>query len=337
MRIDDYDYDLPESRIAQTPVEPRDSARLLVDHRARIEHTIVRELPRFLEPGDVMVVNDTRVLPARLHVQRSSGGRVELLLLEALSDDRARWEAMIRPGGRLKAGEVLHDRDGSPVVTFDGRSRNDDTFDITLHPSESHGESVDDLLERLGEVPLPPYITTRLDEPTRYQTVYARRAASAAAPTAGLHFTPELLAAIEALGVEILRVELIVGRDTFTPISTDDPTQHRMHSEWYSVQPDVLERCLAAQRVLAIGTTSVRSLESAATTERLEGRTNLFIRQGYEWKVVDRLMTNFHLPRTTLLLMIDAFVGPRWRHLYDEALRNEYRFLSFGDAMLLSR
>ena len=337
MRIDDYDYDLPESRIAQTPVEPRDSARLLVDHRARIEHTIVRELPRFLEPGDVMVVNDTRVLPARLHVQRSSGGRVELLLLEALSDDRARWEAMIRPGGRLKAGEVLHDREGSPVVTFDGRSRNDDTFDITLHPSESHGESVDDLLERLGEVPLPPYITTRLDEPTRYQTVYARRAASAAAPTAGLHFTPELLAAIEALGVEILRVELIVGRDTFTPISTDDPTQHRMHSEWYSVQPDVLERCLAAQRVLAIGTTSVRSLESAATTERLEGRTNLFIRQGYEWKVVDRLMTNFHLPRTTLLLMIDAFVGPRWRHLYDEALRNEYRFLSFGDAMLLSR
>ncbi|MEY3341423.1 MAG: S-adenosylmethionine:tRNA ribosyltransferase-isomerase [Actinomycetota bacterium] len=337
MRIDDYDYDLPESRIAQTPVEPRDSARLLVDHRARIEHTIVRELPRFLEPGDVMVVNDTRVLPARLHVQRSSGGRVELLLLEALSDDRARWEAMIRPGGRLKAGEVLHDRDGSPVVTFDGRSRNDDTFDITLHPSDSHGESVDDLLERLGEVPLPPYITTRLDEPTRYQTVYARRAASAAAPTAGLHFTPELLAAIEALGVEILRVELIVGRDTFTPISTDDPTQHRMHSEWYSVQPDVLERCLAAQRVLAIGTTSVRSLESAATTERLEGRTNLFIRQGYEWKVVDRLMTNFHLPRTTLLLMIDAFVGPRWRHLYDEALRNEYRFLSFGDAMLLSR
>jgi S-adenosylmethionine:tRNA ribosyltransferase-isomerase len=337
MRIDDYDYDLPESRIAQTPVEPRDSARLLVDHRARIEHTIVRELPRFLEPGDVMVVNDTRVLPARLHVQRSSGGRVELLLLEALSDDRARWEAMIRPGGRLKAGEVLHDRDGSPVVTFDGRSRNDDTFDITLHPSESHGESVDDLLERLGEVPLPPYITTRLDEPTRYQTVYARRAASAAAPTAGLHFTPELLTAIEALGVEILRVELIVGRDTFTPISTDDPTQHRMHSEWYSVQPDVLERCLAAQRVLAIGTTSVRSLESAATTERLEGRTNLFIRQGYEWKVVDRLMTNFHLPRTTLLLMIDAFVGPRWRHLYDEALRNEYRFLSFGDAMLLSR
>jgi S-adenosylmethionine:tRNA ribosyltransferase-isomerase len=337
MHIDDYDYDLPESRIAQTPVEPRDSARLLVDHGARIEHTIVRELPRFLEPGDVMVVNDTRVLPARLHVQRSSGGRVELLLLEALSDDRSRWEAMIRPGGRLKAGEVLHDRDGSPVVTFDGRSRNDDTFDITLHPSDPRGESVDDLLERLGEVPLPPYITTRLDEPTRYQTVYARRAASAAAPTAGLHFTPELLAAIEAMGVEILRVELIVGRDTFTPISTDDPTQHRMHSEWYSVQPDVLQRCLAAQRVLAIGTTSVRSLESAATTERLEGRTNLFIRQGYEWKVVDRLMTNFHLPRTTLLLMIDAFVGPRWRHLYDEALQNEYRFLSFGDAMLLSR
>ena len=337
MHIDDFDYHLPESRIAQTPVEPRDSARLLVDHHDSIEHTVVRELPRFFEPGDVMVVNDTRVLPARLHVQRSSGGRVELLLLEALTDDRSRWEAMVKPGGRLKPGETLHDRDGRPAATFDGRSRNDDTFEITLHPSVTTGESVDDLLERLGEVPLPPYITARLDEPTRYQTVYARRAASAAAPTAGLHFTPELLTAIESLGVEILRVELIVGRDTFTPISTDDPAQHRMHSEWYSVRPEVLERCLRARRVLAVGTTSVRSLESAATTERLEGRTNLFIRQGYEWKVVDRLMTNFHLPRTTLLLMIDAFVGPRWRHLYDEALAREYRFLSFGDAMLLSR
>lgn len=337
MHIDDFDYHLPESRIAQTPVEPRDAARLLVDHHHSIEHTVVRELPRFFEPGDVMVVNDTRVLPARLHVQRSSGGRVELLLLEALTDDRSRWEAMVKPGGRLKPGETLHDRDGRPAATFDGRSRNDDTFEITLHPSATAGESVDDLLERLGEVPLPPYITARLDEPTRYQTVYARRAASAAAPTAGLHFTPELLAAIESLGVEILRVELIVGRDTFTPISTDDPAQHRMHSEWYSVRPEVLERCLRARRVLAVGTTSVRSLESAATTERLEGRTNLFIRQGYEWKVVDRLMTNFHLPRTTLLLMIDAFVGPRWRHLYDEALAREYRFLSFGDAMLLTR
>lgn len=337
MHIDDFDYHLPESRIAQTPVEPRDAARLLVDHHHSIEHTVVRELPRFFEPGDVMVVNDTRVLPARLHVQRSSGGRVELLLLEALTDDRSRWEAMVKPGGRLKPGETLHDRDGRPAATFDGRSRNDDTFEITLHPSVTTGESVDDLLERLGEVPLPPYITARLDEPTRYQTVYARRAASAAAPTAGLHFTPELLAAIESLGVEILRVELIVGRDTFTPISTDDPAQHRMHSEWYSVRPEVLERCLRARRVLAVGTTSVRSLESAATTERLEGRTNLFIRQGYEWKVVDRLMTNFHLPRTTLLLMIDAFVGPRWRHLYDEALAREYRFLSFGDAMLLTR
>ena len=319
MRTDDFDYHLPESRIAQTPVEPRDSARLLVDHRDRIEHTIVRELPRFFEPGDVMVVNDTRVLPARLHVRRSTGGHVELLLLEAVTDDRSRWEAMVKPGGRLKSGEILHDRDGRPAVTFDGRSRNDDTFEITLHPTD---ESVDDLLERLGEVPLPPYITARLDEPTRYQTVYARRAASAAAPTAGLHFTPSLLSAIESLGVEILRVELIVGRDTFTPISTDDPSQHKMHSEWYSVRPDVLERCLQAQRVLAVGTTSVRSLESAATTERLEGRTNLFIRQGYEWKVVDRLMTNFHLPRTTLLLMIDAFVGPRWRHLYAEALEH---------------
>ncbi len=334
MLTDEFDYELPESRIAQTPVEPRDSARLLIDHHTSIEHGIIRDLPKFLSSGDLMVVNDTRVLPARLHVHRASGGRVEVLLLEALRDDRTRWEAMIRPGGRLKPGESLLDADERVVATFDGRSENDDTFEISLVDS---GEAVDDVLERLGEVPLPPYITERLDEPTRYQTVYARRAASAAAPTAGLHFTPELLARIEAIGVEILRVELIVGRDTFTPVTVDDPTKHRMHSEWYSVPEAVLERCLAADRVLAIGTTSVRSLESAATTGRLEGRTDLFIRRGYDWKVVDRLLTNFHLPRTTLLMMIDAFVGPRWKDLYAEANRQEYRFLSFGDAMLLSR
>jgi S-adenosylmethionine:tRNA ribosyltransferase-isomerase len=186
-------------------------------------------------------------------------------------------------------------------------------------------------------MPLPPYISAHLDEPDRYQTVYANEPGSAAAPTAGLHFTPALLASFAERGVELARVELVVGLDTFRPISVDDPRDHLIHSERYRVAPEVLSACRAAKRVVAVGTTSVRALESAATLGAHDGRTRLFIHRPYEWQLVDVLMTNFHLPRTTLLMMIDAFVGPRWRHLYDEALRSGYRFLSFGDAMLLDR
>ncbi len=193
------------------------------------------------------------------------------------------------------------------------------------------------MLQRHGEMPLPPYIATELEEPDRYQTVYAAEPASAAAPTAGLHFTPELLAEVAGRGVDLARVELVVGLDTFKPVSADDPTRHVMHSERYRVAADVMEQCRQARRVIAVGTTSVRALESAAALGELEGRTRLFITRPYDWNVVDLMMTNFHLPRTTLLMMIDAFVGDRWRRLYDVALAERYRFLSFGDAMLLDR
>jgi S-adenosylmethionine:tRNA ribosyltransferase-isomerase len=193
------------------------------------------------------------------------------------------------------------------------------------------------LVQQHGEMPLPPYITTRLDQPERYQTVYANEPGSAAAPTAGLHFTPSLLGQLESLGVATARVELVVGLDTFQPVSADDPREHAIHSERYRVPAATLASCREARRVVAVGTTSVRALESAATLGQLEGRTRMFIHRPYEWKVVDLLMTNFHMPRTTLLMMIDAFVGPRWRGLYEIALAEGYRFLSFGDAMLLDR
>lgn len=333
MRLDDFDYDLPEARIAQTAIEQRDAARLLVDRGSRPpEHRRVRDLPELLEPGDLVVVNDTRVIPARLRLHRSSGGVVEVLLLECLApatdDEPGTWEALVRPGRKLRAGEVLVGADGTPVVEMVARSESGDTFCVRLLVDDPEGH---------GEMPLPPYITTPLEQTERYQTVYARRAASAAAPTAGLHFTPELMARLEQAGIEIARVELVVGLDTFRPVTASDPRQHPIHTESYEVPPGVLERCHAANRVVAIGTTSVRALESAATTGQGAGRTSLFIHRGYDWKVVDVMMTNFHLPRTTLLMMIEAFVGPRWRRLYEVALAEDYQFLSFGDAMLLDR
>ena len=334
MHLADFDYDLPEARIAQEPREPRDAARLLVDRGALgSDHRLVRDLPSLLEPGDVLVVNDTRVLPARLHLARRSGGAVEVLLLDALDVERRRWEALVRPARKIRPHEVLVTGDGSDAVEVIGRSDNGDTMVVSVL-----GEG--DVLERLatiGETPLPPYITTQLADPARYQTVYANRPGSAAAPTAGLHLTDGLLATLQEQGVQVARVELVVGLDTFKPISVDDPLQHPMHSERYRVPAETLEVCRAARRVVAIGTTSVRALESAATLGELEGRTRLFIHRGYDWKLVDLLLTNFHLPRTTLLMMIDAFVGSRWKALYETALAEEYRFLSFGDAMLLDR
>ncbi|HEX6657202.1 MAG TPA: S-adenosylmethionine:tRNA ribosyltransferase-isomerase, partial [Ilumatobacter sp.] len=243
------------------------------------------------------------------------------------------WEALVRPARKLKTGETLFAADGSPVVEIGSRTASGDTFTVILTGS------VDSLgvLAEYGEMPLPPYITERLGDPDRYQTIYAREPGSAAAPTAGLHFTQTLLDEIAAGGVEIAKVELVVGLDTFRPIATDDPLAHRMHTERYGVPEETMRRCRDAARVVAAGTTTVRALESAASRGELEGRTDIFIHRGYEWQVVDLLMTNFHLPRTTLLMMIDAFVGERWRRLYAEAMANDYRFLSFGDAMLLDR
>ncbi len=334
MRLTDFDYDLPVERIAQVPIEPRDSARLLVDRgSADPDHLHVHDLPSLLEDGDLLVVNDTKVIPARLRLHRETGGAAEVLLLEPISDDRRAWEAMIRPARKLRAGEQLFDSDGSAMVEIGGRTSAGDTWNVTF---VADGDPLA-LLQRHGEMPLPPYIAATLERPDRYQTVYAAEPASAAAPTAGLHFTPDLLTVLAAKGVDLAKVELVVGLDTFKPVVVDDPTRHVMHSERYRVHPEVMERCRQAKRVVAVGTTSVRALESAAAFGENEGRTRLFITRPYDWKVVDVMMTNFHLPRTTLLMMIDAFVGDRWRRLYDVALAERYRFLSFGDAMLLDR
>jgi S-adenosylmethionine:tRNA ribosyltransferase-isomerase len=331
--LSEFDYELPDHRIAQTPVEPRDSARLLVDRGADPpEHRVVSDLPELLSDGDLLVVNETRVLPARLRLRRPSGGAAEVLLLEAVDDDRRTWEALVRPGKRLRVGEELLAGDRA-VVRIGERTEAGDTFLVELL---GHDDPLA-LLEQHGEMPLPPYIGTRLDDPERYQTVYADEPASAAAPTAGLHFTPELLDHLGERGVGLATVELVVGLDTFQPISTDDPLDHPMHTERYRVPAETLDAVAKARRVVAVGTTAVRALESAAARGERAGRTDLFIHRGFDWQVVDLLMTNFHLPRTTLLMMIDAFVGPRWRGLYATALASDYRFLSFGDAMLLQR
>ena len=337
METSAFDYELPEERIAQHPLVERDSARLLVDRGpgAPPDHRVVRDLPELLEPGDLLVLNTTRVLPARLKLRRATGGGAEVLLLERV--DGVVWEALVRPSRKLPAGTRLRPPGGGDdlvVVMGDDLGEGRRHVELLVVGDEL------DVLERHGEMPLPPYISAALDDPERYQTVYAARPASAAAPTAGLHLTAAVLDGLTARGIGLARVELVVGLDTFRPVTVDDPALHRMHTESYRVDPEVLARCKATKeaghRVVAIGTTTVRALESAAVRGPL-GRTDLFIRRPYPFKVVDVLLTNFHLPRTTLLVMIDAFVGPRWRSLYDTAKAEGYRFLSFGDAMLLTR
>jgi S-adenosylmethionine:tRNA ribosyltransferase-isomerase len=332
VRLSDIDYELPEARIAQKPIEPRDSSRLLVDQGSQPPlHQHMFDFAEHVCEGDVLVVNDTRVLPARLLLQRSTGGSAEVLLLEPVSPDHRRWEAMIRPARKLKTGELL-EYFGRRVVQVGERTSAGDTFYVDILD-----EDPDSRIDTIGTMPLPPYIKRSLEDRERYQTVYAREPGSAAAPTAGLHFTEDLLQKVVARGAQLLRVELIVGLDTFKPVTAEDPTQHQIHTERYRVSPDVMKSVQQAQRVIAVGTTAARALESAASFGELEGRTNLFITRGYDWKVVDLLLTNFHMPRTSLLLLIDAFIGSRWRQLYEEALLREYRFLSFGDAMLLNR
>ncbi len=324
---DYFDYDLPESAIAQTPAEPRDSARLLVDRGDGVDHRRVSDLPDLLQEGDLLVVNDTRVLPARLRLVKPTGGAVEVLLVEPTGRPDE-WLALVRPGKRVRDGaELLRPDDGQPVVRVEetctgGRRR------VTL--------LVDDLLASDGEVPLPPYITTALADPERYQTVFARTPGSVAAPTAGLHLTDEIISELARRNVGLARVELRVGLGTFRPVGTDVVTDHEMHAETYQVSAEAWAQIQAAKRVVAVGTTVVRTLESVAATGQLAGSTDLFIRRGYDWQVVDVLLTNFHVPRSSLLVLVDAFVGPRWRDLYREALDADYRFLSFGDAMLLT-
>jgi S-adenosylmethionine:tRNA ribosyltransferase-isomerase len=359
-----YDYVLPGSAIAQHPVEPRSAARLLIDvgvgggagvDGSAPRHLHVADLPTLLEPGDVLVVNETRVLAARLSLRKAgTGGAAEVFLLEHAGGDR--WQALVRPGRRLRAGTVLvSPADGTPVVevgelvvdgegergggTDAGHGAHDDTEGT--HDGRRFVRLLDDP-ERHGAVPLPPYIHEPLADPSRYQTVYARTPGSVASPTAGLHLTDDVLAELQAKGVEVHAVDLAIGLGTFRPIATERIADHRMHEERYRVPEATMHACArargAGKRVVAVGTTALRALESAAEGRGLEGRTDLFITPGYEFRAVDVLLTNFHQPRSSLLVLLAAFVGhDRWRRLYANALEHDYRFLSFGDAMLVSR
>ncbi|HUQ39874.1 MAG TPA: tRNA preQ1(34) S-adenosylmethionine ribosyltransferase-isomerase QueA [Acidimicrobiales bacterium] len=327
MDVADFDYPLPEAAIAQTPVEPRHDARLLVAVGGTMAHRRVRDLPGLVGPGDVLVVNDSRVLPARLHLTKATGGQAEVLLLEREGDSDT-WTALVRPGRRLPAGTVLHAGE-RPVVEVGAVVDDDGARRVRLLVAD--GE-----LDRLGTVPLPPYVHAQLDDPERYQTVYARRPVSVAAPTAGLHLTPEVIDACRVAGASVTTVELAVGLGTFKPMTSAQVEDHVMHGERYVVPPETMTACAEASRVIAIGTTVVRALESAAAGEN-EGRTELFIHGEHRFRVVDVLLTNFHLPKSSLLVLLAAFCGSRWRALYDEALAEGYRFLSFGDAMLIDR
>lgn len=312
MRTSELDYDLPPELIAQRPLPRRDDSRLLVHDRATGEtrHRRFRDLPEELPRGALVVVNDTRVVPARLRVRRPTGGEAEVLLLEPAGDGL--WEALARPTRRLRPGMQLG---AVELVEHRGEGR----WLVRLEGAPA------------GEAPLPPYIVEPLADPERYQTVYAEEAGSAAAPTAGLHFTQELLA-----GLDVERITLHVGLDTFRPVSAEELGDHEIHSERYRVEKRAWERIRAAEKVVAVGTTAVRVLESLARGAPLEGRTSLFVTPGFEFRRVDALVTNFHLPRSTLLALVMAFAGvEETRRLYRLAVEERYRFYSFGDAMLL--
>lgn len=340
MRLEDFDYHLPEELIAQTPVEPRDSSRLMVVDRSSgaIMHRSFRDLPEYLRPGDGLVLNETRVMPARLMGHReATGGAIEVLLLKRLAKDR--WETLVKPGKKARPGQRIIFGEGLLVGTVAGTTEfGGRVIDFTY-------EGVfEELLDRLGQMPLPPYIHERLEQPERYQTVFAREWGSAAAPTAGLHFTPQLLERVAAQGVSIHKITLHVGLGTFRPVEVEDPTQHKMHSEFYHVSPSVADAVnqvkAAGGRLFAVGTTSVRTLETAASADGSlhpgEGWTDIFIYPGYRFKIVDSLVTNFHLPKSTLLMLVSAFASRELMlRAYECAVAERYRFFSFGDAMLI--
>jgi S-adenosylmethionine:tRNA ribosyltransferase-isomerase len=312
MRTSELDYELPAELIAQRPLERRDESRLLVFDRATgsVEHASFRDLGSRLVPQTLVVVNDTRVLPARLVLERPTGGRAEVLLLERIEGDV--WEALARPSRRLRPGMTL-----GPVELIESLGEGRWKLRLSGEPD--------------GEAPLPPYITEPLEDAERYQTVYADESGSAAAPTAGLHFTPELLASLE-----VARVTLHVGLDTFRPVTAETLAEHRLHSERYEVGEESWARIESTPHVTAVGTTTVRVLESVARGASLAGRTDLFITPGFEFERVNSLVTNFHLPRSSLLALVMAFAGvEETRRLYEAAIAERYRFYSFGDAMLI--
>jgi S-adenosylmethionine:tRNA ribosyltransferase-isomerase len=339
MRTTDFDYYLPQERIAQTPVTPRHDSRLLVLNRDKghIQHEKFWNIDKYLNQGDLLVINETRVIPARIYAKKQpGGGKAEILLLKKY--DPQTWR--ILGGGKgLKVGRKLTINDGPEaeiVKVLDGPER-----------IIRFSEPIESYLECVGHVPLPPYIHKKLEDPERYQTVYAREPGSAAAPTAGLHFTPELMAKLEAQGIEFAKLTLHVGLDTFAPVTEKDPREHQIHTEWCELDSETAERIntVKAQggRIIAVGTTSVRTLETAAreaetgkAVKSYSGSTNLFILPGYNFKVVDAMITNFHLPKSTLIMLVSAFAGQDTiLETYRTAVEEKYRFFSFGDAMLI--
>lgn len=334
----DFYYELPEELIAQTPAEPRDSSRLLVYNRATggIEHRIFRDITEYLHSGDVLVVNNTKVLPARLYAHTGNGGAVEVLLLKRLEKDV--WEVLVKPGKKCTVGKKL-------TVS--------EELSLTVQDITDSGERIvkfdyngvfEEILDKLGNMPLPPYIKAKLRDKNRYQTVYAKHDGSAAAPTAGLHFTPELLEKIKGMGVQVAEVLLHVGLGTFRPVKEDIITDHKMHSEYYEVDEKAAEIINSAKRegrrIIAVGTTSVRTLESVADeqgfTKPCSGNTRIFIYPPYKFKCVDALITNFHLPESTLIMLVAAMTGrEEILGVYNEAVKERYRFFSFGDATFI--
>ncbi|KGF73110.1 S-adenosylmethionine tRNA ribosyltransferase [Neosynechococcus sphagnicola sy1] len=341
-----YHFELPAERIAQNPVTPRDESRLLVvESTQRHRHCIFRDLPQLLRPGDLLVLNDTRVIPARLYGHKVGGTMVEVLLLEPRSPDC--WLALVKPGKRLPPGTLIkftaaHD----PGLHLQATVLERDAATggrILQFQLQSGNDSLAAALAAVGQVPLPPYITASQADPEQYQTVYAQRPGAVAAPTAGLHFTPELLSQLTHQGIEQTCLTLHVGVGTFRPVNTEDIRNHTLHGEWVEVPAPTVEKIQQTQargdRVIAVGTTVARALEAAAQVNGLQpfcGKTNLYIYPGYQWQVVDGLITNFHLPGSSLLMLVSALIGrQRLLDLYQGAIDQNYRFYSFGDAMLV--
>lgn len=340
MRKEDFNFDLPEELIAQDPLEDRSSSRLLVldKETGKTEHHVFREIIDYLEAGDCLVINDTKVIPARLIGSKiGTDAKIEVLLLKRKGNDV--WETLVKPGKKAKIGTRINFGDGLLVG---------EVVDIVEEGNRlihfEYEGIFEEILDRLGQMPLPPYITHQLEDKNRYQTVYAKHSGSAAAPTAGLHFTPELLKRIEEKGVQIARVTLHVGLGTFRPVKVDNILEHHMHSEFYQIEEEAAEKINTAKangkRVIAVGTTSCRTIESAAkedgTIAPMSGWTDIFIYPGYQFKVLDCLITNFHLPESTLVMLVSALAGREHvLNAYEEAIRERYRFFSFGDAMFI--
>ena len=340
MLVSDYDYDLPKELIAQDPLEDRSSSRLLVLNKntGEFSHHHFKDIKDYLRPGDCLVINDTKVIPARLYGRKEeTGAAIEVLLLKRLTGDE--WECLVRPGKKLRPGTRVEFGDGKLKGTITGMLE-----EGNRKIAFEYDGIFEEILDELGQMPLPPYITHELKDKNRYQTVYAKYEGSAAAPTAGLHFTKELLEEIKAMGVEIATVTLHVGLGTFRPVKVDRIEDHHMHSEYYVVEPEQAEKINRAKReghrIISVGTTSCRTLESAAKDGFVaagSGNTEIFIYPGYEFKIIDCLITNFHLPQSTLLMLVSALAGrDNIMSAYKEAVKEKYRFFSFGDAMFIT-